>query len=376
MLDALANGIFLDKLPKKAFNILDRIANNDYQFPFSRFGTRSKVIGTFELDAKDSVSPQLSAIINILKNLQRSSEVKEVKMVSSASKEVRPSPLFTQRLKKQNDDIHFKKFVNIIDQLYINVPLLEAIDQMVTYAKFLKDIVTKKRNVEMFETVVILKEYYSTLTKHPSKRKDPRSFVIPCSIVDRSHVRLEGRIKDVIVKVDKFLFPADFLILDCEDDDNVPIISGHLFLATGHILIDFEKGEFTMRVPDQSLKDYERLTEDEVFAEYEEFSSEVDHFSLLVARKDIVEDFLDIFMDYFSVSGDNFDKCLGNLAKLVYRKACHLPVELEHKAYWVINKLNMDAQLAGEKRFLELNETEEFHAQVYENASLYKEKTK
>ncbi|KAL5581503.1 hypothetical protein UlMin_013945 [Ulmus minor] len=151
---------------------------------------------------------------------------------------------------------------------------------MPNYVKFMKDVLTNKRRLGEFETVALTKECSLQLqTKIPPKLKDPGSFTIPCSIgntycgralcdlgasinlmpmsvfkqlgigearpttvtlqlADRSFAHPEGKIEDVLIQVDKFVFPVDFIILDFEANREVPIILGRPFLATGRTLID------------------------------------------------------------------------------------------------------------------------------------------
>ena len=65
-----------------------------------------------------------------------------------------------------------------------------------------------------------------------------------------------------------------------------------------------------------------------------------------------------------------------SLYKIVYGKACHLPLKLEHKAYWAIKELNYDFNLAGEKWLSDICSLDEWRTQAYENAKLFKEKVK
>ncbi|GJR90119.1 reverse transcriptase domain-containing protein [Tanacetum coccineum] len=62
--------------------------------------------------------------------------------------------------------------------------------------------------------------------------------------------------------------------------------------------------------------------------------------------------------------------------KLVYGKACHLPIELEHKAYWTLKHCNFDLKTAGDHQKFQMNELNELQDQAYENSLIYKEKTK
>ncbi|KAL4361952.1 hypothetical protein GQ457_04G019570 [Hibiscus cannabinus] len=186
--------------------------------------------------------------------------------------------------------------------VHINLPLVEAdnsteaLQQMPNYAKFLKDMVTRKKRIEEFETAAATETCLALMhNKVPAKKTDPGSFTIECFIghnyptkafcdpgasinlmpksvfqklgigeakpttvmlqlADHSYVQPEGKIEDILVQVNKFIFPADFLILDCEADEYAPIILGRPFLSTSRAVIDFDKDEIIFKVENNNVK--------------------------------------------------------------------------------------------------------------------------
>ena len=82
---------------------------------------------------------------------------------------------------------------------------------------------------------------------------EARPTTVILQLVDRSLKHPQGVIENVLVKVDKFIFPGDFIVLDMEKDKEIPIILGKPFLATGRAMIDVQKGELKLRVQDDKF---------------------------------------------------------------------------------------------------------------------------
>ncbi|XP_016206556.1 uncharacterized protein LOC107646927 [Arachis ipaensis] len=202
---------------------------------------------------------------------------------------------YPQRFIKETKDQHFPKFLEVFKKLEINIPQAESLEKMPLYEKFLKGLINKKRSWHEKETIMLTQECNAIIQRGlPPNLKDPRSFFLPCTIgnitikralcdlgasinlipysmmrklgieeikptqmslelVDKSLVFPKGVIENLLVKVDKFIFPADFVILDLGEEGNKSIILGRPFLATARAIIDVEQGELTLRVHDESI---------------------------------------------------------------------------------------------------------------------------
>nr|XP_009602141.1 uncharacterized protein LOC104097288 [Nicotiana tomentosiformis] len=110
-------------------------------------------------------------------------EVDERNKTKSEQISERVPPSFPQRLRKKNDDHIFHKFLDMLKQIQLNIPLVDMLREFPKYAKYIKDIVANKRRLTEFESVALTEEYtYRIQHKLPQKLKDPGSFTIPVRI--------------------------------------------------------------------------------------------------------------------------------------------------------------------------------------------------
>ncbi|XP_034888401.1 uncharacterized protein [Populus alba] len=200
-------------------------------------------------------------------------------------KEMTPFP---QRLRKPEHDFRNSEIYELFKQVKVNIPLLDTIKQVPSYAKFLKDLCIVKRRLNVKERA-FLTEHASAIIqfKTPHKYKDPGCPTISCIIgshkidqalldlgasvnlipytvyeqlglgeikptritlqlADRSIKIPRGIVEDVLVQVDKFYFPVDFVVLDTApiqgSNAPIPVILGRPFLATSNALINCRNG--------------------------------------------------------------------------------------------------------------------------------------
>ena len=230
---------------------------------------------------------------------EKEAEPERVIISEDSMKHCMPPP-FPQALRSKKKASKQTGILEVLRQVKVNIPLLNIIKQVPAYAKFLKDLCTIKKGLGI-EKRAFLTEQVSAIiqSKNPVKYKDPGSPTISVniggtcidktlldleasvnllpysvykqlglgelkptnitlSLVDRSVKIPKGIVEDVLVKVDKFYYPVDFVVLDTEPiesgPNHVPIILGRPFLATANAIINFRNGVMQLTFGNMTLE--------------------------------------------------------------------------------------------------------------------------
>ncbi|GJU87706.1 reverse transcriptase domain-containing protein [Tanacetum coccineum] len=209
---------------------------------------------------------------------------------TSLPKPYKPKIPYPQCLRKEKMEAQYRKFLDMIRTVRINVPLVDVLAGMPNYGKFLKELISNKHKIEQI-SVAFLSDESSTMiqNKVPPKLGDPGSFLIPCNfnktfscnaladlgasinfmpyslysklsletlkptkmsvrLADRSFQYPVGIAENMLVKVGKFTFPADFVILEMKEDSKVPFILGRPFFHTADAVIQVKQKQLNLGV--------------------------------------------------------------------------------------------------------------------------------
>ncbi|KAL9360575.1 hypothetical protein Peur_048698 [Populus x canadensis] len=210
-----------------------------------------------------------------------------------------PALPFPHAMTKQRKVNHNSEIFETFKQVRINIPLLDAIKQVPSYAKFLKDLCTVKRKLNVKKKAFLAEQVSAILQNNNAlKYKDPGCPTISCFIgehkieralldlgasvnllpysvfqslnlgelkptsvtlllADRSVKVPRGIVEDVLVQVDKFIYPVDFIVLDTqpvEACNSFPVILGRPFLATSNALINCRNGLMKLSFGNMTLE--------------------------------------------------------------------------------------------------------------------------
>nr|XP_027082336.1 uncharacterized protein LOC113704652 [Coffea arabica] len=190
----------------------------------------------------------------------KSKSEEEIKKEIEEEGRIREDP----KVGKDKEGREGKKILDVFRKVEINIPLLDAIKQIPKYAKFLKDMCTHKRKLRGDERVEVGENVLAILQrKLPPKCGDPGTSII-IQLADRTNAYPEGLVEDVLVQVNKLVFPGDFYVLDMGDERSLnlsPILLGRSFLSTVRTKINVNEGTLSMEF-DGKIETFELDGED------------------------------------------------------------------------------------------------------------------
>ncbi|GJY33712.1 hypothetical protein Tco_0418181 [Tanacetum coccineum] len=201
---------------------------------------------------------------------------------------------YPRRLEQHAEEALVNQTMESLKEIWINRPLLKEIRRTDNYAKYMKDLVADKQKFE--EEEIKMNPRCSAFLKNqfPPKEQDPGSFILPCSIgkqefsnaladlgasislmplslykrlgirklepcnmvielADNSKRTAHGIVENLLIKIDKFIFPVDFVILDMVEDPRMPIILGRPLLATAHASVDIFRKSISLEVGNEKV---------------------------------------------------------------------------------------------------------------------------
>ncbi|GJW16953.1 reverse transcriptase domain-containing protein [Tanacetum coccineum] len=268
----------------------------------------------------------------------------------------------------------------------INAPLVNVLARMPNYGKFLKELVNNKHKIEQISAAFLSNESSTILqNKVPPKPGDPRSFLIPCNfnkafscnaladlfasinlmsyslytklslktlkptkmsvrLADQSFQYPVGIAKKMLVEVGKVTFPADFVILEMEEDK--PLTDLKLKPLPDNLEYVFlEESSFLLVIISSQLsEDEQKQNSISVLKKHKQAfawkTTDILGISLcmLAIFHDMIEESIKVFMDDFSVFRSSFDHCLNNLNKMLQRcKDAHLVLNWE-KCHFMVEE--------------------------------------